>query len=114
MYTAYPHSRGQTHITGTQRNHSLNFEPGFFTDPHYIDLKKQIWAYKKHREVIRRTDIYQGELEYGHTKFSPSSPAKCVESNSVLKDAGKAKDLLDPSEDDQAIGQCPRENTQIA
>ncbi|EXJ75959.1 uncharacterized protein A1O5_00467 [Cladophialophora psammophila CBS 110553] len=37
--------------------------------------KKQVGAYKKHREIMRRTQIFHGELVIDDPKFSAHSPA---------------------------------------
>lgn len=77
------------------------------TDPHDLDLKKQIWAYKKQREVMRRTKMYRGELAIGHPKFPEGSPAACVELNAPLENV---TDLPYSAEDEKAIEQWIREN----
>lgn len=41
-YMAYPYSRGHMHITGPELSDPLDFDVGFFSDAHDIDLKKQI------------------------------------------------------------------------
>ncbi|KIW98811.1 uncharacterized protein Z519_00474 [Cladophialophora bantiana CBS 173.52] len=46
-YTTYPDSHGKLHITGPNWEVPVDFDPGFFTNPHDVDLKKQVWAYKK-------------------------------------------------------------------
>ncbi|KAF4978465.1 hypothetical protein FZEAL_5151 [Fusarium zealandicum] len=106
-YTAYPYSRGHMHITGPELSDALDFDVGFFTDAHDIDLKKQIWAYKKQREIMRRTAMYRGELAIGHPAFPEGSAAACVETEAPLSDV---KDLEYSSEDDAAIEKWLREN----
>ncbi|KFY79231.1 hypothetical protein V499_01735 [Pseudogymnoascus sp. VKM F-103] len=106
-YTAYPYSRGHMHITGSDHSDRLDFDVGFFTDPHDIDLKKQIWAYKKQREIMRRTKMYRGELALGHPRFPAGSNAACVETNGPLNDVC---DLKYSAEDDKAIEEWLREN----
>lgn len=54
-YTAYPYSRGYVHITGPELDDPLDFDVGFFSDKNNLDIKKQVWAYKKGREIMRRT-----------------------------------------------------------
>ncbi|KAK8064414.1 gmc oxidoreductase [Apiospora phragmitis] len=93
-YTAYPYSRGHMHITGPSVDDPLDFDVGFFTDAHDVDLKKQIWAYKKQRELMRRTHMYRGELAAGHPS-SRRAPRRHVEYT---------------AEDDAAIEQFLREN----
>ncbi|KAF2025401.1 alcohol oxidase-like protein [Setomelanomma holmii] len=106
-YTAYPYSRGHLHITGSKLDDPLDFDVGFFNDANDIDLKKQIWAYKKQREIVRRTNYYRGELAAGHPKFPDGSAAACVEISEPLKDV---KDIVYSKEDDTAIEQWLREN----
>ncbi|KAH0398749.1 alcohol oxidase, partial [Aureobasidium melanogenum] len=72
-YTAYPYSRGDIHITSKDVTTPASFNTGFFKAE--ADVQKQIWAYKKQREVYRRTNAYSGELEFGHPKFPAGSKA---------------------------------------
>lgn len=95
------------HITGSKVDDPLNFDTGFFNDAHDIDLKKQMWAYKKQREVVRRAKYYRGELAAGHPKFPEGSKAAVVEIDEQLSDI---KDLEYSDEDDRAIEQWLREN----
>lgn len=107
-YTAYPYSRGHMHITGPAHDDPLDFDVGFFTDENDIDLKKQIWAYKKQREILRRTDFYRGELAAGHPKFAEGSAVAVAETvDAPLKDV---KDLVYSKEDDVAIEEWLRGN----
>ncbi|KAJ9602308.1 hypothetical protein H2200_013163 [Cladophialophora chaetospira] len=110
-YTAYPYSRGKLHITGPNWEDPIDFDLGFFTDPHDIDLKKQIWAYKKHREIMRRTKMYRGELAIGHPKFAESSPAGCKALDAPIAGPG-LKNLEYSEEDEVAIEKFIRENIQ--
>jgi len=110
MYTAYPYSRGHMHITGPKHDDPLDFDVGFFTDKDDIDLKKQVWAYKKQREILRRTSYFRGELAPGHPKFAKDSPAAVQED--VQAPEGEIKNLVYSEEDDKAIEQWIRENVQ--
>ncbi|KAF6827996.1 alcohol dehydrogenase [Colletotrichum musicola] len=108
-YTAYPYSRGSIHITGPSVTDPVDFETGYFSDAHDIDLKKQVWAYKHLREVARRTAFYRGEVAGGHPAFAPESKAALVDE--VAADAHKSvTDLEYSTEDDKAIEQFLREN----
>ncbi|KAH8682575.1 alcohol oxidase-like protein [Xylariales sp. PMI_506] len=107
-YTAYPYSRGHMHITGAGLDDPLDFDVGFLTDEHDLDLKKQIWAYKKSREIMRRMDTYRGELALGHPRFPAGSKAACVETESSL--GSTVQDIEYTAEDDAAIEQWVREN----
>jgi alcohol oxidase len=95
------------HITGPKHDDPLDFDVGFFNDAHDIDLKKQMWAYKKQREMVRRAKYYRGELAAGHPKFPEGSAAACVEVAEPLSDV---KDIVYSKEDDAAIEQWLREN----
>lgn len=106
-YTAYPYSRGHLHITGPKVEDPIDFDVGFFTDAHDIDMKKQLWAYKKQREFMRRTKMYRGELAAGHPKFPAGSKAACVETEAAGVDV---QDIEYTAEDDAAIEQHLREN----
>ncbi|KFZ17325.1 hypothetical protein V501_01793 [Pseudogymnoascus sp. VKM F-4519 (FW-2642)] len=110
-YTAYPYSRGSIHIVGPEVTDAPVFDTGFFSDAHDIDLKKQIWAYKKQRELMRRTEMYRGELEIGHPKFPAGSKAACVDltSNAYIP-GSEIRDIEYFAEDDIAIEQFLREN----
>ncbi|KAH7379561.1 alcohol oxidase-like protein [Pyrenochaeta sp. MPI-SDFR-AT-0127] len=107
-YTAYPYSRGHMHITGAQHDSPLDFDVGYFNDKDDIDIKKQIWAYKKQREILRRANFYRGELAAGHPKFPAGSAVAVAETvDGPLSDV---KDLVYSKEDDAAIEQWLREN----
>lgn len=95
------------HITGPGVTDALDFDVGFFTDTNDIDLKKQIWAYKKTREIMRRTKMYRGELALGHPQFPAGSKAACVETDEPLTDV---TNLEYSAEDDAAIEKWLREN----
>lgn len=107
-YTAYPYSRGHMHITGPEVTDPLDFDVGFFTDAGDVDLKKQVWAYKKSREMMRRTAMYRGELAIGHPQFPAGSPAACVETEEALGEG--VENVVYSPEDDAAIETWLREN----
>lgn len=101
------------HITGPNFDDALDFDVGFFSDPGGIDLKKQVWAYKKQREFTRRTQMFRGEIALGHPRFSPQSKAALVEDTSTSGvDSTSIQDLEYTAEDDKAIEQFLRENIQ--
>ncbi|EEU38475.1 uncharacterized protein NECHADRAFT_98136 [Fusarium vanettenii 77-13-4] len=99
-YTAYPYSRGHIHITGPEITDAPDFDVGFLNDENDIDLKKQLWAYKKSREIMRRTSMYRGELEAGHPQWPAGSKAASPEFD--------GKDVEYSAEDDEAIEQWIR------
>lgn len=112
-YTAYPYSRGSIHVTGPANDDPLDFDVGYFSDPGDLDLKKQVWAYKKQREITRRTNMYRGELAVGHPTFPAGSKAAVAEH---IPDTGldvqDIQDLEYSAEDDKAIEQFLRERVQ--
>jgi alcohol oxidase len=107
VYTAYPYSRGSIHITSADNiMDGYVFDAGFLKHP--SDVKKQIWAYKASREVMRRLPYYKGELELGHPKFAPGSKATLVdfsknEAPFHLGDDHKLQNIEYSQEDDDAI-----------
>ncbi|KAI0537446.1 GMC oxidoreductase [Xylaria digitata] len=107
-YTAYPYSRGHLHITGPEVGDSLDFNAGFFTDAGDLDVKKQVWAYKKGREIMRRTSLYRGELPAFHPPFPAYSKAACTTLDAD-QDTTALKDLEYSAEDDKVIEQFIRE-----
>ncbi|KAH9904388.1 GMC oxidoreductase [Xylariomycetidae sp. FL2044] len=106
-YTAYPYSRGHIHITGPEVEDELDFDVGFFSDANDIDIKKQVWAYKKSRQLLRRTKMYRGEVALHHPVFPSGSKAACVEDSAG---GGELEDLEYTEEDDKAIEKWIREN----
>jgi choline dehydrogenase-like flavoprotein len=109
IYTAYPYSRGHVHITGPSLSDPLDFNLGIFTDDGDVDLKMQVWGYKKHREIMRRTAFYRGEVAASHPKFPPGSKAACVEIGDDHDPDKIVEDIEYSAEDDKAIEQALRE-----
>lgn len=114
MYTAYPQSRGSIHITGTTLSDVPDFNTGFLSDAHDIDLRTQLWAYKKQREIMRRTTACKGELAQRHPKFPEGSKAALLSLNRSQQE--QSSPWLSPStltysqDDNEAIVQFIREN----
>ncbi|KAK6065625.1 GMC oxidoreductase [Seiridium cupressi] len=106
-YTAYPYSRGHMHITGPGLDDRLDFETGFLSDENDLDLKKQMWSYKKSREILRRMKTFRGELALGHPRFPEGSKAACIEPDAPLENV---QNIEYTAEDDAAIEQWLREN----
>ncbi|KAK5116559.1 hypothetical protein LTR85_009184 [Meristemomyces frigidus] len=112
-YTAYPYSRGRVHITGPEWCDPVDFDTGFFTDENDIDLQTQVWAYKKLREIMRRTGMYLGELQLGHPVFPDKSSVATVsleESTKGQDVTGTLRDLVYSAADDVAIEKHLRRN----
>lgn len=85
---------------------------GFFSDPGDLDLKKQVWAYKKGREIMRRTTIYRGEAAIHHPVFPKGSKAACIEEWTPAAEGAEVQDLEYSREDDEAIEKHLREKIQ--
>lgn len=111
-YTAYPYSRGDIHITSKDVKTPASFNTGFFKAE--ADVKKQIWAYKKQREVYRRTNAYSGELAAGHPVFPEGSKAALqdgpVAKFSSQEDRNNLPEIEYSAEDDKAIEKHVRDN----
>ncbi|RYP04331.1 hypothetical protein DL764_004524 [Monosporascus ibericus] len=106
-FSPYPYSRGHVHITKPDLDSPINFETGFFSDPHDVDLKKHVWAYKKQREIVRRMEVYRGEVASSHPPFPAGSDAACGERDGPLTDV---RDIKYTAEDDAILEQWLRKN----
>ncbi|KAI1430873.1 GMC oxidoreductase [Xylaria sp. CBS 124048] len=102
VMTPYPYSRGHLHITGPGVDDPLDFDIGFFTDEGNVDVKKQIWSYKKGREIMRRLPTYRGEHAYSHPPFAVDSKAACISVDGEW-DVSAVKDLEYTAEDDKVL-----------
>ncbi|KAG8160628.1 hypothetical protein KVR01_008892 [Diaporthe batatas] len=107
---SYPYSRGHIHITGPSITDPIDFDAGILSDKSDIDLKKHVWAYKKQREIMRRTKMYRGEIASGHPRFASDSEAACDEDGSGGVGHDGAGDSRYTPEDDAAIEAWVREN----
>lgn len=107
-FTVYPFSRGHIHVTGPKIDDPVDFETGFFTDEHQLDVKKHIWMYKKQREIIRRMPMYRGEMAKCHPPFDANSAAACVALDAPL--TADAPPIKYTAEDDQVLEKWIREN----
>ena len=114
-FTPYPYSRGSIHIVSTDIDKPASFNTGFLADR--ADVEKLIWAYKKQREIYRRTNMYQGELELGHPKFSANSKAAlsngpvAADGFKTLEDRKSIQNIEYSAEDDKKIEEWVRQNT---
>lgn len=106
----YPYSRGHVHITGPSISDPIDFDVGFFSDKGDIDVKKHIWAYKKQREIMRRTRMYRGEIAAVNPRFASDSEAACDEAGSDALGHGLESHIMYSAEDDAAIEAWLREN----
>ncbi|KAH9983847.1 alcohol oxidase-like protein [Xylariaceae sp. FL0662B] len=107
-FSVYPYSRGSIHVTGPKLSDPLDFKTGFFSDAHDVDIKKCTWAYKAQREIVRRMDVYRGEVASAHPPFPAGSKAVCVELDGPL--GRDVPNLEYTAEDDAIIEQWLREN----
>ncbi|POR31080.1 Alcohol oxidase [Tolypocladium paradoxum] len=113
-YTAYPYSRGNIHIVSKDAKMPASFNTGFLSHP--ADLKKQVWAYKKQREIYRRTNAYAGELALGHPRFREGSKATLCDGHPVnggyktVEERRSLSPIEYDAEDDAAIEDWIRSN----
>ncbi|OAQ87788.1 alcohol dehydrogenase [Purpureocillium lilacinum] len=113
-YTAYPYSRGNIHIVSKDAQTPASFNTGFLSHP--ADLTKQVWAYKKQREIYRRTNAFAGELAIGHPKFREGSKAALSDGPLVqggfksVEDRKAIPPIVYDAEDDAAIEDWIRSN----
>ncbi|MCJ1399000.1 hypothetical protein MMC11_002202 [Xylographa trunciseda] len=89
LFSCYPYSRGNVHIVSRDVKDQPRFDNGFLSHP--ADIKMLLWAYKKQREIYRRTNQYQGELALGHPTFSKGSKA-ALHDNPIQMDRFKSLD----------------------
>lgn len=109
VFSAYSYSRGSVHITGPGLEDEPDIETGFLRDP--LDIKIHVWAYKKHREIFRRMEMYRGELESSHPPFPKDSKAACVQLQD--KPSGDTQDIQNiqySAADDQLIEDWVRDH----
>lgn len=98
-FTVYPYSRGHIHITSPDLEADIAFETGFLNSE--LDVKKLIWAYKKQREIVRRMDVYRGELAGAHPPFAEDSAAALVKLDKP--NDTNISDIQYTAEDDKVI-----------
>lgn len=114
VYTAYPYSRGDIHITSKDPDAEPSLNPGFLTKS--VDMTKMVWAYKKQREIFRRTNGAISELPIAHPNFPKGSKAALrngVEIPGGFKTAVERQNLPPieyDAEDDKAIEDFVRSN----
>lgn len=99
-YTAYPYSRGSIHATTTSVDSNPDLDTGFLNRE--VDVAALVWAYKKSREIMRRTNYYRGEPAISHPEFPAGSHAALVSFEKSPKEH-EVKNLEYSKEDDAAI-----------
>lgn len=107
-FTVHPMSRGYVHITGPGIDDPIDFDTGYFAGAGNLDLKKQVWLYKKQREIFRRMQLFRGELASTHPPFPPGSKSMCKDYTGPLPE--DVEDIEYSAEDDMIIEQFVREN----
>lgn len=82
----------------------VDFKTGYLSDPDDLDLKAQVWAYKKQRRIVRGMRFFGGELPGQQPDFPKGSKASSVpdEENAGGNDL-VAADIEYGLEDDAAI-----------
>ncbi|OAA72378.1 alcohol dehydrogenase [Cordyceps fumosorosea ARSEF 2679] len=119
-FTAYPYARGSVHLTSAdpRGGSPAEFATGFLADP--VDLTKQVWAYKKQREIMRRSDRYAGEEPNSHPSFPAGSKAACRDGPAVeggfrsVAERAALPPIEYSKEDDEAIEGWIRKRIQTA
>ena len=100
----YPASRGYMHISSKDPHAPLDFDTGMLSHP--ADLPVHVWAYKKMRSILRRLDVFEGEIPAGNPKFGQDSKAGMVTEGAPLV----GPDPEYSAEDDRAIEEWVRDN----
>jgi choline dehydrogenase-like flavoprotein len=102
-YTAYPYSRGSIHATGKSIDDPPDLDTGFLNRG--VDVDALVWAYKKSREIMRRTSYYRGELSVNHPEFVIGSNAALVNWEGSLggQDTSGVEKIEYSKEDDAVI-----------
>jgi hypothetical protein len=106
---------------GPEVGDPLDFNVGFFSDAGDVDVQKQVWAYKKGQEIMRRTAICRGEIAASHPPFPDVKTVTNGTANITIddstngveggaqRDAGTIKDLEYIPADDKIFEQFLRE-----
>lgn len=108
-YSAYPYGRGRIHVTGPGIDDALDIESGYLGAggaEYEFDMQTHVWAYKKFREIMRRTKMYRGEPEVAHPSFGSDSAAKAAnytDQDTSLIEQGAVADLEYSKDDDAAL-----------
>jgi len=99
MGIAYPYARGHIRITGPGINDAIDHDTPFYSDAAGVDLATHAWAYKKLRELVRRTAIYGGELAATHPAFPVGSAARPSDGPAGCE----VEDIVYSADDDAAL-----------
>lgn len=86
----------------------VDFKTGYLSDPDDLDLKAQVWAYKKQRRIARGMRFFGGELPGQQPDFPAGSKASSVPEEKARGNDFVAADIEYGSEDDAAIAKFLR------
>lgn len=103
----YPYARGHVHVTGPTPEDEIDLVTGILTDPDGFDLAMAMWMYKKQREIVRRLDLYRGEVALLHPPFDSSSGAACKKRDGPLPP--DIKDIAYTAADDEVLAKWVKE-----
>ncbi|KAK0644426.1 putative alcohol oxidase [Cercophora newfieldiana] len=90
----YPYSRGSIHISKSDTGY--DFDSGFLSSD--VDVKTQMWGYKRARAIARKLPFFEGEVAVAHPKYPVGSAAGILASSD-----GANKEIVYTAEDDAAI-----------
>jgi choline dehydrogenase-like flavoprotein len=109
-FATYPFSRGYVRITGPEDSDPINFKTGFFEDDGDFDIKTMRYLYKCQREIVRRMNLYRGEVALAHPAF-PAGSAAAPYNGSL---SGDIQNIEYTEADDAAIDEWVRKNVSTA
>jgi choline dehydrogenase-like flavoprotein len=84
----------------------LDLFSGILTDQAGFDLAMSTWLYKKTREIVRRLDVYRGEVAMLHPPFAATSAAAIKRRSEPLP--SDVEDIQYTAEDDRILGEWVR------
>ncbi|KEY73446.1 hypothetical protein S7711_06862 [Stachybotrys chartarum IBT 7711] len=105
-FLLHPYARGHVHITGPSMSDKLDLFSGILTDQAGFDLAMSTWLYKKTREIVRRLDVYRGEVAMLHPPFAATSAAAIKRRSEPLPN--DVEDIQYTAEDDRILGEWVR------
>ncbi|KAK7953544.1 hypothetical protein PG988_014238 [Apiospora saccharicola] len=92
----HPYSRGSIHVTDTDQGYK--FDTGFLRRE--IDVKKQVWGYKRARMIARNLPFFAGEVAAAHPQYPDGSDAAVISTRA----AGEYQaEIVYSGEDDAAL-----------
>jgi choline dehydrogenase-like flavoprotein len=100
-FLLYPYARGHTYITGPRVSDEIDMITGILGDEAGFDLAMAKWLYKKQREIVRRLDVYRGEVPLMHPPFDANSDAAAKKRDSPLP--ADVKDIVYTEADEEVL-----------